>query len=130
MNNGPKLTLAEKFEFVGSIFWLLMDFCWFKEWRLIAFALIPPTVLAHLLVIILGEKRFAYITVYSALNSWVMANALWIIGDLNKAELFIVAADIFFKLAIAITGLVVLISFKDKSPKLILRLFRRFRLRP
>ena len=107
-----------------------MDYYWFKGQHLAAFVLIPPTILAHLLVIIFGEKGFAYVTVYAALNSWVIANALWVIGDLNGVEIFITAADTFFKLAIVLTGLVVFLSFRDKSLALILRLFRRFRIRP
>lgn len=130
MNNNLKLTLAEKFEFMGSIFWLLMDFCWFKEWRLITFILIPPTILANLLVIALGEKGTTYIVTYAALNFWVMANVLWVLGDLNEIKLFLIAADISFKFAIVFTGLVLFFSFKNKSLSLVLRLFRRFRVRP
>lgn len=129
VDSSPKLTPAEKCEFAGSVFWLLMDFCWFKEWQLASFILIPPTILAHLLIIALGEKEFAYIAVYAALNSWVMANALWVIGDLNGVRPFVIAADIFFKLAMVLTCLVVFLSFKNRRLKMVLRLFRRFRIR-
>lgn len=130
LDKNSQLTIGEKFEFAGSIFWLLMDYCWFKEWQTTAYIFILPTISAHFLAMAFGEKGLAYFTIYAALNSWVMANSLWVIGDLNGVGYFVTAADACFKLAIVLTGLILVISLKEKSLTLVLRLFRRFRVKP
>lgn len=129
MDNKPQLTLSEKCEFAGSVFWLLMDYCYFLGSQRWAFGLIAPTVLAHFLALAFGEKKLAYVVVYSALNSWVIANSLWLISDFSEIGSFAVAADVFFKLAIALTSLVIFLSFKNRSLKIAFRLFRRFRIK-
>ena len=124
-----KLTKSEIYESIGSVFWLLMDFGWFKELEIITLLLIPPTILSHILALFLVERRFVYVSLMSAVNFWVIANAFWIIADLKSIPTLNLTAEIFFWLAMALTAMTLIKMAKEGNLPLFFYKFRRFRIR-
>lgn len=124
-----RLTKGEMCESIGSVFWLVMDFCWFKEMGTITLLLIPPTILLHILALCFVERRFVYITLMSAVNFWVIANTFWIIADLKSISSLNFIAEIFFWLAMVLTTMTMLKMAKKGNMPLFFNKFRRFRIR-
>ena len=124
-----KLTKSEIYESIGSVFWLAMDFGWFKELETLTLLLIPPTILLHILALFSVEKRFVYVTLMSAVNFWVIANAFWIIADLKSISALNSTAETFFWLAMVLTATTLLKMAKEGNLPLFFYKFRRFRIR-
>lgn len=124
-----KLTKSEVYESVGSVFWLVMDFSWFKGLETLTLFLIPLTILLHILALFFVERRFVYITLMSAVNFWVVANTFWIVADLRSIPSLNSTAETFFWLAMALTTMTMLKMAKEGNLPLFFYKFRRFRVR-
>ena len=124
-----RLTKSEIYESVGSVFWLVMDFSWFKGLETLTLFLIPLTILLHILALLFVERKFVYITLMSAVNFWVIANAFWIVADLGSIPSLNSTAEIFFWLAMTLTTMTLFKMAKEGNLPLFFYKFRRFRIR-
>ena len=97
MHEQEKLVLVET---VGSVLWFLMDGFWMLNLALSAKAMVLPTLLVNLLVFRYTKHSFSQLSVAAAMNSWLLMNICWMVGDLNKDPRPIAAARVMFALGI------------------------------
>ena len=118
-------------ESAGSVLWFLMDGFWLLELEWPTYLLLVPTVAAHLISFAFTRRTAADLTVTASLNSWVLMNALWVIGDLQGLPALVVAAKVFFGLGVAMLAVAALSSRTGGQVlKRVVHRFRRVRLGP
>ena len=95
MHEQDKLVLVET---VGSVLWFIMDGFWMLNQALPAKAIALPALLVNLLVFRYTKHSLSQFSVVAAMNSWLVMNICWMVGDLDKDPRPIVAARVMFAL--------------------------------
>ena len=103
-NTQHKLILVET---IGSILWFLMDGFWMLNQALPAKAMIFPTLAVNLYVFRYTRRSFSQYAVAAAMNSWLLMNICWMVGDLDKAPGPLAAARAMFALGVIFLASVV-----------------------
>ena len=99
-----KLVLVET---IGSVLWFIMDGFWMLNQAFAAKAMVIPTFVVNLLVFRYTKRSFSQYSVVAAMNSWLLMNVCWMVGDLDKDPRPITAARVLFALGIGLLGLAV-----------------------
>ena len=99
-----KLVLVET---IGSVLWFIMDGFWMLNQAFAAKAMVIPTFVVNLLVFRYTKRSFSQYSVLAAMNSWLLMNVCWMVGDLDKDPRPITAARVLFALGIGLLGLAV-----------------------
>lgn len=108
MTNDNKL-ITYKLETVGTISWLLMDFCWSSEYMIPAwiFSLIALFFSIWALLSYDGNSKSEQYLL-GASWMWVMMNSTWLWGDDLNIWWFLVLAKIYFLIA----AVLIVLSFR------------------
>ncbi len=94
-------------ETIGSVLWFIMDGFWMLNQAFAAKAMVIPTFVVNLLVFRYTKRSFSQYSVVAAMNSWLLMNVCWMVGDLDKDPRPITAARVLFALGIGLLGLAV-----------------------
>jgi hypothetical protein len=125
VDDREKLVLTET---IGSVLWFVMDGFWMLNAPLLAKTMILPTLLVNLLVFRYTKQSFSPFSVVAAMNSWLLMNIFWTVGDLDKTMAPLVVARTMYAL-----GLILLVLAVAKSGRWgeglmdVLSRFRRLR---
>jgi len=84
-----------------------MDGFWMLNQAFAAKAMVIPTFVVNLLVFRYTKRSFSQYSVVAAMNSWLLMNVCWMVGDLDKDPRPITAARVLFALGIGLLGLAV-----------------------
>ena len=117
-----KLAMTET---IGSVLWFVMDGFWLLDQALPAKAMVLPTLAVNLLVFRFTKRTFSEMAVAAAMNSWLVRNTFWMVGDLDKDQRLIAIARIMF--AVGLVLLVLAVTRRDGLAK-VLAHFRRLRI--
>ena len=104
MDQQDKLVIVET---TGSVLWFIMDGFWMLNQTLLAKAMVLPTLLLNLLVFRYTRRSFSQYSVVAAMNSWLLMNICWMIGDLDKDPRAVSGARVMFALGIVLLALAV-----------------------
>lgn len=99
-----KLALTET---IGSVLWFVMDGLWMLNQPLPAKAMVLPTLAVNLFVFRYTKRSFSQMAVVAAMNSWLIMNILWMLGDLDRDPKPIAVARVMFALGIVLLALAV-----------------------
>jgi hypothetical protein len=91
-------------ETIGSVLWFVMDGFWMLNQALPAKAMVLPTLAVNLFVFRFTKRTFGQMAVVAAMNSWLVMNILWMLGDLAGDRRPIAVARVFFVLGIVLLG--------------------------
>jgi hypothetical protein len=122
---GDKLALTET---IGSVLWFVMDGFWMLNLAAPAKVMILPTLAINLLVFRYTKRSFSQLSVVAAMNSWLIMNIFWMLGDLDRTPRLIAIARVLFVLGIVLLALA--IGWGATRPEgltKVLAPFRRFR---
>lgn len=115
-------------ETVGSVLWFLMDGFWMLNLAVAAKAMVLPTLVVNLLVFRYAKRSLSQYSVVAAMNSWLLMNICWMVGDLDKDPKPIAAARVMFALGMVLLAVA---AGRDAShperPTKVLAHFRRVR---
>jgi hypothetical protein len=120
-----KLSLTET---IGSVLWFVMDGFWMLNLAVPAKVMILPTLVVNLFVFRYTKRSFSQLSVVAAMNSWLVMNIFWMIGDLDRDPKLIAVARVLFVLGIVLLALA--IGWGATRPEGLTRVlapFRRFR---
>lgn len=95
-----------KVENLHIIFWLTKDVCWCLLFEQIAIAMIFPTVLIAIWVVIKTRKMLSEFAHNLAVLFWICANSIWMVGELECDDCARPQALVFF-----FSGLTVLLLY-------------------
>ena len=126
MIRDKKLELWETF---GSVLWFLLDGSWMLDWRMMVTVLIVPTILCNFLTLFYLEKSDGSVLSGITVNSWLLMNVFWILGDMYHVGFAPLWAKITFwsGVGILLIGLIMHKSYKHYI-FLVFHRFRRFKL--
>ena len=99
-----KLVLVET---LGSVLWFIMDGFWMLNQALPAKAMVLPTLAVNLLVFRYTKHSFGQFSVVAAMNSWLVMNICWMVGDLDKDPRPVAVARVMFALGVVLLTLAV-----------------------
>jgi hypothetical protein len=105
-----------------------MDGFWMLNLALPAKAMVLPTLAVNLLVFRFTKRSFSQLAVVAAMNSWLVMNIFWMLGDLDRDPKLVAVARVLFVL-----GMTLLVSAvgwgATRAERLtkVLAPFRRFR---
>ena len=94
-------------ETVGSVLWFIMDGFWMLNQALPAKLMVLPTLAVNVSVFRYTRHSFSQFSVVAAMNSWLLMNICWMIGDLDKDVRPIAVARVMFALGIILLTLAV-----------------------
>jgi hypothetical protein len=112
-------------ETVGSVLWFVMDGLWMLNQPLYAKAMVVPTLAVNLFVFRYTNRSFSQISVVAAMNSWLLMNVFWMVGDLDKDPRLIEFARATFALGMVLLALAVGRAAAD--PERLMKVLARFR---
>jgi hypothetical protein len=95
-------------ETVGSVLWFIMDGFWMLDLANPAKAMVLPTLVVNLIVFRYTRHSFTQSAVVGAMNSWLLMNICWMIGDLNKDPKPIEVARLMFGLGVGLLLLAII----------------------
>jgi hypothetical protein len=99
-----KLALTET---IGSVLWFVMDGFWLLNQALPAKAMVLPTLAINLLIFRFTKRSFSQMSVAAAMNSWLIMNTFWMLGDLDKDLRLVAIARVMFVLGLVLLALAV-----------------------
>jgi hypothetical protein len=99
-----KLALTET---VGSVLWFVMDGFWLLDQALPAKAMVLPTLAINLLIFRFTPRSFSQMSVAAAMNSWLIMNTFWMVGDLDKDQGLVAIARVMFVVGLVLLALAV-----------------------
>lgn len=70
-----------KLENMHILFWLIKDFCWVSDYKLIGIIMIVPTLLIAIGITWFNRKWVAECCHNLAICSWIAANSTWMCGE-------------------------------------------------
>lgn len=116
-----------RYEVLTTILWFGLDSSWLFEWRWAANILAVAAVLAAILTTVHAERSFGDLAVAFGILGWVLMNAFWVTGDMNKLPWAVLpakvcAAFVFVCLAVAVAS-----SRLGRETAGVLKKFRRVR---
>ena len=117
-----KLVLVET---AGSVLWFAMDGFWMLNVGGAAKAMVMPTLAMNLLVFRYTRRTLSQVAVVAAMNSWLLMNICWMVGDLDRDPRALIAARVLFGLGIAL--LIIAVGRGASRPEVLAR-FRRLRM--
>jgi hypothetical protein len=117
-----KLALTET---IGSVLWFVMDGFWMLNLALPAKAMVLPTLVVNLLAFRFAKRSFSHMAVVAAMNSWLVMNILWMLGDLARDPRPIAVARVMFALGIVL--LVLAIGWGATRSEGLTKVFAHFR---
>ena len=121
-----KLALTET---IGSVLWFVMDGFWMLNQTLPAKSMVLPTLAVNLFVFRFTKRSFGQMSVVAAMNSWLIMNIFWMLGDLDRNPKLVAVARVLFALGIVL--LVSAIGWGATRPERLTKVlahFRRFRI--
>ena len=83
-------------ETIGSVLWFVMDGLWMLNQGGGAKGMIAPALAVNLYVYRYTPRSFSQFAVVSAMNSWLLMNVFWMVGDLDKDARALGWARVFF----------------------------------
>ena len=120
-----KLVLTET---IGSVLWFVMDGMWMLNQSVPAKIMVVPTLAMNLYVFRFTRRSFSQISVVAAMNSWLIMNIFWMIGDLDKDPGPVSIARFMFLLGMVLLALAVgRDAARPERLAKVLAHFRRFR---
>jgi hypothetical protein len=90
-----------KIENLHIIFWLTKDLCWCLLSKQIAIAMIYPTILIAIWVVIKTRKNLSEFAHNLAVLFWISANSIWMYGELTCDDCTRPQALVFFTAGIS-----------------------------
>jgi hypothetical protein len=115
-------------ETIGSVLWFLMDGFWMLNLAYAAKVMIWPTLAVNLFVFRYTRRSFSQFCVVGAMNSWLLMNIFWMIGDLDKDPGPLGIARWMFGLGMMLLAMVVARNAADREGLVkVLSRFRRLR---
>ena len=125
MDQRDKLVLVET---IGSVLWFMMDGLWMLNQALGAKAMVLPTLAVNLFVFRYTKHSFSQISIVAAMNSWLIMNIFWMLGDLDKDPRLIGIARVTFLAGMILLGLAIGRDAFDPERRMqVLARFRRLR---
>jgi hypothetical protein len=103
-DQGEKVLLTET---IGSVLWFVMDGLWMLNHALPAKAMVLPTLAVNLWVFRFTTRSFSHMAVVAAMNSWLLMNIFWMVGDLDKDPRPLAVARAMFGLGMVLLALAV-----------------------
>jgi hypothetical protein len=94
-------------ETVGSVLWFVMDGFWLLDLAIPAKAMVLPTLAVNLLIFRFTKRSFSQMSVAAAMNSWLVMNTFWMLGDLDKNARLIAIARVMFGVGLVLLALAV-----------------------
>ena len=76
------LDRIRKFENVHIVLWLLKDSCWAMDWRAAGMVMVVPTIAMAIYISWLSRTALKELIHNLAVCSWILANSIWMIGEL------------------------------------------------
>jgi hypothetical protein len=122
MHEQEKLLFVET---VGSVLWFIMDGFWMLNQAFLAKAMVLPTLLVNLLVFRYTKHSLSQVSVVAAMNSWLLMNICWMLGDLDKDPRPIMAARVMFALGIVL--LMLAVGREGMQPERLTKVLAHFR---
>ena len=122
MRQQENAALVETF---GSVLWFLMDGFWMLNLALPAKAMVLPTLVVNFLVFRYTSRSFSAYAVVAAMNSWLVMNILWMVGDLDKDPAPLVAARAMFGLGMVM--LLLAVAKDATNPERLAKVLAHFR---
>ena len=113
-------------ETIGSVLWFVMDGFWMLNLALPARLMVLPTLAVNLWVFRYTKRSLGQVCVVAAMNSWLVMNILWMLGDLAKDPRPVEAARVLFALGIVLLVLAVVRGGEGLTK--VLARFRRLRI--
>ena len=117
-----KLVLIET---VGSVLWFIMDGLWMLNQALPAKAIVLPTLAINLLAFRYTKRSFSQYAVVAAMNSWLLMNICWMVGDLDKDPRPVTVARVMF--AVGVVLLTLAVGRDAMHPKRLTKVLCHFR---
>lgn len=77
-------------------FWLIKDFCWSLEFKLLGIIMVLPTVSLALIIFWKTRSLFSDAIHNFAVCFWIFANSIWMIGEFSGNDFRIISATFFF----------------------------------
>jgi hypothetical protein len=71
-----------KYENLHILLWLVKDACWLQDYKIAGVIMIVPTLLAAWHITWLSRKNLTELLHNLAVSFWIMANSIWMIGEL------------------------------------------------
>ena len=116
-------------ETIGSVLWFIMDGLWMLNQAYFAKAMVLPTLFVNLWVFRYTRPTFSQFAVVGAMNSWLVMNICWMMGDLDKDPKPLEFARIMFAVGIALLALAVARNaMQPEALSKVLTHFRRLRI--
>lgn len=112
------------YETLGTIFWLLVDFCWIMEFKALLAIFTIPAIISLSLVFKYTEKSVTIFAANVAMLSWLFMSILWAIGDLWSVPGAVILAK--WTISFSLILLVIFLIAGDFRREAVDR-FRRFR---
>ena len=112
-------------ETIGSVLWFIMDGLWMLNQALPAKAMVLPTLVVNLWVLRYTKHSFSQFAVVAAMNSWLLMNICWMLGDLDKDPKPLVIARAMFALGMALLAMAVARNAAD--PERLTKVLSHFR---
>ena len=112
-------------ETLGSVLWFIMDGFWMLSQTLPAKGMVAPTLAVNLLVFRYTERSFSQYCVVAAMNSWLLMNICWMLGDLDKDPRPVAVAQMMFALGMLL--LLLAVAKNVRHPERLVKGLTRFR---
>ena len=112
-------------ETIGSILWFVMDGFWMLNQAIPAKAMIVPIILVNLFVFRYTKPSLSPYAVVAAMNSWLVMNICWMVGDLDKNPAPVAIARGTFLLGMAF--LVLAVAKDAGNPERLAKVLAHFR---
>lgn len=112
------------YETLGTIFWLLVDFCWLMEFKVLLLITAVPTIIFISFVLFRYSGRFSDFAANCAMLGWALMSVLWALDDLWQIPTALTLAKYF--VSFSLIFLVLFLVVGDFRREVIAR-FRRFR---
>ncbi|HYP05200.1 MAG TPA: hypothetical protein VER03_03115 [Bryobacteraceae bacterium] len=116
-------------ETIGSVLWFLMDGFWMLNQGSPAKAMVLPTLGVNLWVFRYTRRSMGQICVVGAMNSWLLMNISWMIGDLDKDPRGLTVARAMFAAGMVLLAVAAARNAVDRKSLMdVLGRFRRMRM--
>jgi len=89
-----------KIENFHIVLWLIKDFCWVSDYKIIGLIMIIPTIIVALYITWKLRESVSELAHNVAVSLWILANSTWMIGEFFYHDTTRVFAKVFFVLGL------------------------------
>lgn len=103
-------------ETIGTISWILMDFCWMSKFQFFSYVFSTIAIIASVgAIIFYNNNKKSERLILGASWLWIMMNTSWMIGEDYERPWLLILAKIYFIISIIIIIFAVIISKKENE---------------